>query len=36
VSLGDVENIGALENQDKAYSDKGINHAQGKTAYHQL
>ena len=33
MSLGDVEGIGALENDDKTDGDQGIDHAQGKAGY---
>ncbi len=34
VSLGNVKRIGAFKNYNKAYGDKGIDHAEGKTGYH--
>jgi hypothetical protein len=36
VPLGNVERLGAFKNDNKAYSNQGIDHAKGKTGYHQL
>jgi hypothetical protein len=36
MSLSNVKRIGTFKDDHKAYSDEGIDHAEGKTGYYEL